>query len=221
MSAFERLRAETRGLWKKLVNHPFPQKIADGSLEIENYLFYMKQDYVYLIEYSRVLAVATARMTKYDEMVHFAELLYGTLSMEMELHRRTCEQLGIKREELEKVEPAMITISYTSYLIRLAYNASVEELIAGLLPCEWGYYEIGRSLKGKRPENKFYRDWIETYSSDEFAKLAMYLRDLFNRILDPHQIDGGITSAFKTSLRFEVLFFEMAMRKETWSDVVI
>ena len=47
----DRLFKTAEPIWNACLNHPFVQGIADGTLEQEKFKHYMKQDYVYLIEY--------------------------------------------------------------------------------------------------------------------------------------------------------------------------
>ena len=41
-----------------ILAHPFVTGVGDGSLAVEKFKYYVKQDYLYLIDYSRVLALA-------------------------------------------------------------------------------------------------------------------------------------------------------------------
>gem|GEM_PF-4678291 len=52
-----------------ITTHPFVQGLADGTLPVERFRFYMAQDYVFLVEYGRIwgLAVAKARDRPTDE----------------------------------------------------------------------------------------------------------------------------------------------------------
>ena len=44
-----------------ILAHPFITGVGDGTLDVERFKFYVMQDYAYLIDYSRVLAAASAR----------------------------------------------------------------------------------------------------------------------------------------------------------------
>jgi thiaminase (transcriptional activator TenA) len=46
-------------------------------------------------------------------------------------------------------------------------------VLAALLPCMWGYSELGRALAATGlPTESRYRRWIETYADPGFADLA-------------------------------------------------
>ena len=44
-----------------ILAHPFITGVGDGTLAVERFKHYVRQDYVYLIDYSRVLALASAK----------------------------------------------------------------------------------------------------------------------------------------------------------------
>ena len=131
-----------------ILAHPFVAGVGDGTLPMDKFKHYVLQDYLYLIDYSRVLALASARAPDLESMGWFAKLLDETLNTEMELHRSYCAEFGITREELDATRGAPTTVGYTSYLLKVAYQGTFPELVAGLLPCQWGYWEIGEHLAG-------------------------------------------------------------------------
>jgi thiaminase/transcriptional activator TenA len=206
---------------KAILSHPFITGVGDGSLPVERFKHYVEQDYAYLIDYSRVLAVASARAPALETMSWFARVLDETLNTEMELHRGYCAKFGITREGLEATRPAPTTVAYTSFLLKTAYQGSFGELVASLLPCQWGYWEIGDHLarRGEPQQAPLYCEWIQMYASQEFAALAQEIRVLANVVAQdagPSQI-GAMSQAYLTSLRFEYQFWEMAYSLEQWT----
>ena len=89
--------------------------------------------------------MASARASDLETMGWFARLLDETLNVEMELHRGYCAEFGITTVELETTVAAPTTLAYTSYLLQLAHQGSFPELVASLVPCQWGYWEIGET----------------------------------------------------------------------------
>ena len=213
------LRQKSDSLWQAIFDHPFVKGIGDGSLSRDRYEYYLKQDYAYLIDFSRVFALASAKSNHEQEMAYFATLLNATMNMEMDLHRRTCEAFGISRSELEKTQKSLITTSYTNLLVRTCYEGNLPDILAVLLPCASGYIEIGQRLKKQGlPENKHYQDWINTYASEEFADLTQWLIDKMNAYAQD-ATDAQKQrwySHYLNSARCEYLFFEMSWTKEMW-----
>lgn len=120
--------------------------MGDGTLPVENFKHYVTQDYAYLVEYSRALALASARASHLEDMSWFTGLLAETLNVEMSLHRSYCQEFGISANELEATVPAPATMAYTGFLLKTTYKSSFGELVASLLPCQWGYWEIDDHL---------------------------------------------------------------------------
>ena len=100
MSYTKLLREEADHLWEKEYMHPFVQGIGDGTLALEKFQHYMKQDYLFLIEYSKVISLAIAKSKNLDDMGWFATLLNETLNTEMALHVSFCQDFGIPVEDL-------------------------------------------------------------------------------------------------------------------------
>jgi thiaminase/transcriptional activator TenA len=141
--------------------------------------------------------------------------------MEMELHRKTCAAFGIPAHELPKTRKSMITSAYTDLLVRTCYEGGMADILAVLLPCACGYAEIGQRLTSQGlPKDRFYRDWIETYSSREFLDLSDWLIGKLNAHAGDetdHRKDR-LFRLYESSTRFEYLFFDMSWKKEEWPE---
>jgi thiaminase/transcriptional activator TenA len=219
MTFTEELRKKADSIWEANYAHPFVQSIGDGTLPKDKFVFYLKQDYLYLIDFARYFALIAARAADLNVMTVFAELLYTTLKGEMDLHRSICSEFGISAQELEQTEIMPDTLNYTSYLIKSALLGTTGETLAGFMPCAWGYIEIGQRLKKKGlPNDKHYRQWIEMYSSDEYDKLVTHYKDM----LDSYALSSSddekkrMETTFNISSRLEYMFWEMAWHKRAW-----
>jgi thiaminase (transcriptional activator TenA) len=221
-SAFsEQLRAAASDLWEAQHEHPFVRGIGDGSLPIERFAHYVRQDYLFLIEYARMLALGAARATDVETMRRFAELAQAILGEEMELHRAFARDFGISEAELEAEPAAPTTQAYTDFLVRTAALGDAGELAGALLPCMWGYAELGQRLAtAGTPADQRYARWIETYASAEFDELAAWCRGLVDRLAAAAGEEGRarMTRAFVTCSRYELAFWEMGWTLERWPD---
>ena len=222
-SVAREFRGKSARVWKAIMEHPFVRGIGSGGLPRDRYAYYLAQDYVYLVEFGRALAMASAKSEELSDMTCFARLLNATLETEMDLHRRTCAEFGISAGALERTEPSLVTTAYANLLVRSCYEGRIADIFAALLPCEAGYVEIAETLKKARlPANPHYREWIEMYSSPQFREFAEWVTARF---------DGLAASApgpeierwyrlYLTSARFELLFFEMSWTQESWPVIV-
>jgi thiaminase/transcriptional activator TenA len=212
----EQLREAAAGVWEAQHEHPFVRGIADGTLAPDRFRFYVRQDYLFLIEYGRLLALACARAPRLELMERLAELTRSTLTTEMELHRGYAAEWGISREELEAERPGPATRAYTNFLLRTAALGDFAELVAALLPCMWGYSELGQRLaSGPRPTDQRHARWIEMYSGEDFAELARWCRELCDELADGagETTRGRMREAFLASSRHELDFWEQAWRE--------
>ena len=221
MSFADDLEARALPIRQAILAHPFVTGVGDGTLDVEKFKYYVRQDYVYLIDYSRVLALASARAPDLETMSWFAALLDETLNTEMDLHRSYCAEFGITRQQLEETPASPTTTAYTSYLLKVAYQGSFPELVASLLPCQWGYWEVGKHLaeQGLPQSSPLYCQWIEMYASAEFAALAQHIRELANGLADQsgEPVVAAMSEAYLTSLRLEHQFWEMSYNQERWA----
>ena len=87
MSFAAHLRRLAKPIWAAELEHPFVTGLGDGSLPVERFRFYLAQDYLFLLAYCQVFALAVARAPDEATMSHFTRLLDATLHTEMDLHR--------------------------------------------------------------------------------------------------------------------------------------
>lgn len=215
----DELRQQAAPIWEADLKHPFVRGIAEGSLPTEKFKFYLIQDYLFLLDYSRVFAHGVIKAPDEATMAMFAQLLNETLNTEMDLHRGYCEKFGISAAEMEAAPMTPTTHAYTRHLLHVAQGGTLAELIAGVLPCQWGYAEIGTTLakQGGSPE-PLYQEWIEMYASPEFLALGEWLRGMLNDLTGAcrNSEKERLKNHFLLSSRYEYLFWEMAWTEQVW-----
>lgn len=221
MKFSQRLYQKVEEVWEKTHQHPFVVGLGTGDLPVESFIRYMKQDYVFLIDYSRLFALGTVKARDIETMSAFAKLLHETLHGEMDLHREYAARFGITHSELEETKPAPMNLAYTRYMLNVAQNGSLDELISALLPCMWSYWEIGKMLADKykgASSHYLYGDWVKMYSSDEFGALALWLIDLLDQLADgkSEQELAILEEHFVTTSRFEYMFWDMVYEGGDW-----
>lgn len=214
-----RLRQLADPVWQAQHDHPFVRGIGDGTLPVEQFQYWIGQDYLFLIEYCRLFGLAVARAPDLETLSWFADLLHATARTEMDLHRSYAALFGISAEDLERVEMAPATRAYVDFLVRVAATSDFTELVAALLPCMWGFSEIGQRLAATaRPADHRYADWIEMYASSDFADQAAQCRRMLDRIAADAGEDARrrMEEAFLISSRYELAFWEAARTQERW-----
>ena len=216
-----RLREKVNPIWEKTHQHPFVTGLGSGGLPVESFVRYMKQDYVFLIDYSKLFALAAVKARDVETMAAFANLLKETLHGEMDLHRQYAKKFGITNEELEETTPAPNNLAYTRYMLNVAQSGALEELVAALLPCMWSYWEIGTLLAERYPNSSnhlLYGEWVKMYSSAEFGALAAWLIELLDELTEgkPERELAVLEEHFLTTSRFEYMFWDMVYQGGDW-----
>jgi thiaminase/transcriptional activator TenA len=206
-------------IWRAQHEHPFVRGIGDGTLDLERFKHWVRQDYLFLIEYCRLFGLAAARAPDLETLVRFADLLQATARGEMDLHRAYAREFGIEQAELERERPGPTTRAYTDFLLRLAATGDFGELAAALLPCMWGFSELGQALARRGlPSEPRYAAWVTMYADPEFAALADWCRGLLDHLAEGASAAQRqrLTEAFITSSRYEYRFWEASWRLESW-----
>ncbi len=208
------MREAVRAEWDRAhVDHPTVRGIGDGTLSPGRFRFYMAQDYLFLIDYCRVIALAAAKSPDLQSMGRWAGLLDETLNSEMELHRSFCVDFGISPEELEATAPSPATQAYTGHLLSVANDGSMAEIAAALLPCQWGYDDIGRALvSGAARDGSLHRRWIEGYRAPEYQAVTAWLRGFVDRLAEDadDEMRERMRELFAEGVRQEFGFWQAA-----------
>lgn len=218
MTFCDELRKETNLYWEGSFQHPFVKGIADGTLPLDNFKYYMIQDAYYLKHYAKVLAFAAAKCETPEEFTYYTDMAKFITKEELALHDSVFSALSITKEELAQSEPAPSTINYINHMYSAVHNGDVAEAFAAMMPCPWLYLEIGMYYKDAKPGVKLYEYWIAMYSNDDFQATIQEQIAMMNSYADaasPEKL-ALLKSHFAKSCAYEYLFWDMAWSKETW-----
>lgn len=214
----EKLYKSAEEIWDSYLEHSFVKEIGLGTLELDKFKFYMIQDYLYLIEYSKVFALGILKASNEETMRIFSSLVYSTLNDEMKVHKLYMEKLKITKEEIKNVKPSLVNISYTNYMLWQGNNGDILDIITAVLSCSWSYAIIGKKLNEIKnaAQHEFYGDWIKSYSSEEYIngndKILELLNNLGNNISNEKL--EKLIDIFLNCSRYEYMFWDMAYNKE-------
>ncbi|MBP6116825.1 MAG: thiaminase II [Neisseriaceae bacterium] len=215
----QRIFNKVQPLWDAYLSHPFVKGIGEGTLDHEKFKHYLEQDYVYLIEYSKLFSLGATQANDLDTKTLFANLLHGTLNFEMDLHRQYAAQFGISAEKLAATQPAATTVAYTSYMLNKA-QSGLPYTLAAVLCCAWSYNYIGLALAKWEGalEHEFYGQWVKTYSSAEFTALANQCIDLIDHIAGdmPAVVQAELEEIIVYTSYFEHMFWDMGETLAMW-----
>lgn len=219
MSFSQHLRSIADEIWEAQHRHSFVTGIGDGSLDLDRFGYWLRQDYLYLIDYARLFGAGMLKAPTLELMNTMSQLGHGILHTEMDLHRSYVAEFGISTEDLEQETKAPTCQGYTDFLLRTATVGDFPELMGALLPCIWGYGEVGDRLAERgMPADDRHRRWIEMYTSEEFRQLGVWCRQATDQVCEglSSWALNRVEEAFVTSSRYELAFWEMAWSGEKW-----
>ncbi|MBV7295788.1 bifunctional hydroxymethylpyrimidine kinase/phosphomethylpyrimidine kinase [Corynebacterium sp. TAE3-ERU12] len=197
---------------------PFVKGLIDGSIDRDDFLWYLEQDALYLNGYSRALAAASTKAPTQQEQMFWAASANESIAAEMDLHRSFIgAEAGAESDGAP--EPSAVTRAYVDHLSAVALRGSYGELIAAILPCFWLYRDIGTRFhevpdpaSGPHP----FRAWLETYSDEDFDKatdeaISIVAHHAATRATSAER--AHMTRAFRLSSWHELEFFDEPVRR--------
>jgi thiaminase/transcriptional activator TenA len=191
--------------------------LGDGTLPKASFHYYLIQDYIYLIHFTRAWALAVVKSETLPEMKLAASTVDALINYEMQLHVDTCKKVGISEDELFQAEEAVANLAYTRFVMDAGLSGDFIDLMAALAPCIFGYAEIGLNLAKSAKSNTPYQNWINTYSCDEYQDLcnslgAMIEQATLSRI-GPDPIESprwtNLCKRFRMATKLEINFWAM------------
>lgn len=215
---FEDLKKSCQIEWRDYIEHSFVTQLGDASLAPEAFQHYLKQDYLFLIQFARAFALAAYKSPTLSDLRQAKEGLQAILDVELDLHVSYCKEWGISEAELATLPEARATLAYTRYVLDTGNRGDLLDLHVALSPCMVGYGEIANWLNKRaetiRGEKNPYDAWIAMYESAEFQE-AMHaeIRWLDERLAEvsPSRFEQ-LTRIFSEATRLEIDFWEMGLK---------
>ena len=214
MNTCERLLDAAKDIWKKYNEHPFVLGIQDGTLDKEKFRYYIVQDYLYLEDYAKTFAVGVAKAKSLKIANLFAKYI-NVMNGELDIHNGYLAKLGVTQEEIESTPRALDNLSYTSYMLRVAYEEGQAEIFAAILACAYSYEVIAKNIVKNNPssvDDEFYGDWVKGYISDGYAAENAVLLEVMDSLTEEYtdQQIQHLVDIFVACSRYELAFWEMA-----------
>lgn len=216
--AFGLMREAAGPVWTEYTRHGFVEGLRDGSLPREAFLHYLRQDYIFLIHFSRAWALAVVKAGSLDEMRACAGSVHALLEEEMGLHVGICAEAGIPEAELLATRERSENAAYTRFVLDCGFSGDFLSLLAALAPCVLGYGEIGARL-AREKTSETYADWIATYGGEDYQRLCRDVGALLDGALErrwgPRYADlpawEGLCRSFAQASELEVGFWQMGL----------
>src|SRR6266487_2750639 len=201
--------------WNKILNHTFLIEISTNALPIDKFIFYLKQDHIFLIEFCSFLQAVKQKSNDVHLAKWFDSLLYSTINFEMQMQNQILNCFGISPDSSLNSIPSTTTLNYTSYLRKVLLLLSSSEnmgiIVSAMAPCPWTYFEIAEKLSRCDIENDTYRMWVQFYSSRESYMQVEDLKNILCALAKEASNKDKLLMKryFATACNYELLFWDM------------
>ena len=218
MSFTQLLWQKNTALYEQILNLPFNQELAAGTLAPEAFCHYVIQDAHYLLAYGRALAVAAAKAYDADDVMQFSEAAKIAIVVERSLHNDFMTAFNVSKETFESTPLTLACHHYTSFLTATAWSESYPVVLAALLPCFWIYAEVGRAIVSQSVPNNPYQAWIDTYAGEEFHTAVRNVIATVDKVAARCDSDTleKMHAAYTMGAKLEWLFWDSAYHQRQW-----
>lgn len=211
-----RLWEENAELAEKSLTHPWVQGLAAGTITEESFAKYIWQDAYFLLAFARSYGRCIGKC-KNIESVKTVHGLLGAVIDELTLHDSYASSFG---KDPKFAEPLPATVAYTDFLDQVGNDPSTTSLdiLAAMAPCMSLYAYIGKSLQRKLsqraepPRKRFTKEWIETYSSEDFHGAASQVEKFLDALRSDSDSDGRAPELYARAMQLEYDFFDAQER---------
>lgn len=215
MDFTEELYRLAQKIWSEYIRHPFLQELGEGRLAEDKFRFFLVQDYLFLLQYTKVFALGMVKAEGFGDVAMFSEWIQSILHSEMEIHKWYQEKMNITPSQLKQVKPAFENQAYASYILWVAQNGGVEEAVTAALARSWSYSWLAEKLNllpGASKHPLFGR-WIQGYNSLEYKENNRLLTETMNRMAwgCSHNRLDHLRHIFVECGRWELKFWDMSL----------
>ena len=217
---FDDLKKDNLQPWTAYIQHDFVRQLGASTLPAEAFRHYLKQDYLFLIQFGRAFALAAYKSPTLADLRHAKAGFDAIIDLELGLHIDYCQQWGISEQDLAELPEARATLAYTRYVLDTGNRGDLLDMHVALAPCLVGYAEVARFLIEQpntvRGENNPYEAWLAMYESAEFQAAAQAERAwLDERLADvtPARFKQ-LSRIFNDATRLEIDFWGMGLNQQ-------
>ena len=215
MRLSERLVQENQQYWRRWRPHPFTREVAEGTLDEKVFLRWLAQDYLFVREGLRFLAVLLGKAP-----AHLLAALADTIHAwknELELFRAHAERAGAELQ----VRPFFVTRAYLDFLLAVAHQTPFQTGWAVLFAVERSYHDAWRWAGEHAAPDNPYREWIDNWGSAEFGAFVAFLADTLDEQTAGLKAPAlaEVREKFAETARFEALFWDMAYHGERFDPL--
>lgn len=186
---------------ERWMGHPTVVGMVDGTLPVDAFAAWVRQDWVYLHNYVRVYS-RLAVLAPEHLVPELAFMAHNLASVELGLLRDLAARLGF---DPDGALPAPVTREYIAFLLHGPDDFGV--VLASALPCLWGYTRLGAAVDaGSLSSTNPYGPWLSTYGGEALRSRVEWLLGVLDRFPPAPDV---VASTFRRAFDLEWRFWDV------------
>jgi len=204
--------------WHAFTRHKFFLALADGSLPRKNFVHFLRQDYIFLIQFARSWGQAASKGSDIAEIRMATTMMHELVNSKMQMHVALCNDEGVSERELFQTTETPATTAYLIHFENTGTSGDFIDLMAVLSPSVLGYAEIGAFLASTKTSSN-YQHWIKTYADKEHQALCHHIGSVIDEAIvlrlgtDAMRTSRwqGLCDRFRITAKMETNFLQMSL----------
>lgn len=206
-------------LYVRIKALPFLCEIAQGTLPWAKFVFFIQQDYFFLLDRK---AVCDTLLSQHGNVNNELKSILKSIADSSQLGAENIfNKYNIVDKPTTLQNKSAVCNAYTDYLKGLTASENpILFTLVGLVPCSLIYQKVGEYLAYKQrtesllPANMNYQMWINTYSSEQRRQSVEKLLAIVNQIYSstplPNEHLKLLLEIFKKASEYEYQFWNDA-----------
>lgn len=214
MTFFEEAVAAAMPLWRAAADEDFLTGMGEGTLDRQAFLDYIVQDSLYLRDYLKAYAMALFKSQTLRQMQVFYSVLGYVNDGENATRLRYLSVAGLTDDDVDTMEKKPACAAYTDFLLRVAREEDVPEIVMAVMPCMVGYRFVFEELLRRCPAvlEGPYAPLVRDYTAPEYAAACAEWTDFTNALCAPLPAErrAHLIDLFVQASAHELYFWQMA-----------
>ena len=198
--------------WTAATTHEFTDALAQGTLPEAVMLGYLRQDYLFVEDFTRLLGAMIAHAPSLRDALPAGQFMGLICGAENTYFQRAITALD--GDPTVPAPPHPVTVGFQSLMRAAAQSGRYEQMLAVLVVAENSYLDWARPHSARAAELPFwFGDWITLHTGPGFEAFVAYLRGQMDAVwpdLTPAQ-KRMVEKRFTTATRLECEFFDAAL----------
>lgn len=197
---FDQFTGDAHELWDAYLHHPWMNAVHDGTLDRDQFTFFLVQDMPYQRDFLNALLLAATRSKEPERLLDMRSFIAEEVDFESAL----LADLGAEWT-FDRWAAGPAREGYMNHLTRVAHEGSLGDVCASLLPCAAGFSGAMAEPSPKQGLDPLYTRWLEFYERPEQFEFTTMLVDTF---------EDGMSNATPEELHQSRMIFTRSLQHQ-------